>query len=257
MLDDFAFGVEDFFLLSVMRHPKTPAPLRIKVALATQPYIHPRKSNRRPTPVATAIDRHGFEVEPALARRLRNEIARLRQLKRRRSPRPKDQKTALKLSQKIEAKIATLQCPCPSRYSVKDAANDRQALIRLWRKRRSRAKLTAREDTALALINARYTAYAWGPEAHGRARLTALREKRRVFRVAGGPRLSPHERAELRCLATLYPPELSEIDEDFHARESALATLDPPDFHASELTFEDFEEFVEVPPFFTGNPNHL
>jgi hypothetical protein len=78
------------FLLSVMRHPKTPAPLRIKVALATQPYIHPRKSNRRPTPVATAIDRHGFEVEPALARRLRNEIARLRQLKRRRSPRPKE-----------------------------------------------------------------------------------------------------------------------------------------------------------------------
>ena len=148
-------------------------------------------------------------------------------------------------------------CPCPSRYSVKDAANDRQALIRLWRKRRSRAKLTARGDTALALINARYTAYAWGPEAHGRARLTALREKRRVFRVAGGPRLTPYERAELRCLATLYPPELSEIDEDFLARESALATLDPPDFHASEPTFEDFEEFVEVPPFFTGNPNHL
>jgi hypothetical protein len=75
--------------------------------------------------------------------------------------------------------------------------------------------------------------------------------------VAGGPRLSPYERAELRCLATLYPPELSEIDEDFLARESAFATLDPPDFHASESTFEDFEEFVEVPPFFTGNPNYL
>jgi hypothetical protein len=57
-------------------------------------------------------------------------------------------------------------------------------------------------------------------------------------------------------LATLYPPELSEIDEDFLARDSALATLDPPDFHASESTFEDFEEFVEVPPFFTGNPNY-
>ena len=98
------------FLLSVMRHPKTPVPLRIKVALATQPYIHPRKSNRRPTPVATAIDRHGFEVEPALAKKLRNEIARLRQLKRRRNPRPKDQKTARKLRQKIEAKIATLRC---------------------------------------------------------------------------------------------------------------------------------------------------
>ena len=130
-------------------------------------------------------------------------------------------------------------------------------LARLWRRRRSRAKLTAREDTALAHINARYAAYARGPEAHGRTRLTALREKRRACRMAGGPRLSSYERAELRGLATLYPPELSKIDEDCHARESALATLYPPDFDAGESTFEDFEEFVEVPPFFTGNPNHL
>ena len=57
-------------------------------------------------------------------------------------------------------------------------------------------------------------------------------------------------------LATLYPPELSEIDEDFLARESAFATLDLPDFHAGKLTFEDFEEFGEVPPFITGNPNY-
>jgi hypothetical protein len=142
--------------------------------------------------VAAAGDRHGFEVEPALAK-----IARLGQLKRRRNPRPEDQKTEQKLHQKIEARIATLQCPCPSRYSVEDAARDKQTLARLWRRRRSRAKLTAREDTALAHINARYTAYAWGPEAHGRTRLTALREKRRVFRMAGSPRLSSYERAEL------------------------------------------------------------
>jgi hypothetical protein len=54
------------FLLSVMRHPKTPAALRIKVALATQPYIHPRKSNRPTKPVAAAADGHGFEVEPCV-----------------------------------------------------------------------------------------------------------------------------------------------------------------------------------------------
>ena len=73
--------------------------------------------------------------------------------------------------------------------------------------------------------------------------------------MAGGPRLSSYERAELRGLAILYPPELSKIDEDYHAREWALATLYPPDSH--ELTFGDFEEFVEVPSFFTGNPNYL
>ena len=199
------------------------------MALATQPYIHPRKSNRPTSPVAAAGDRHGFEVDPAMAKKLRNEIARLGKLKRRRNPRPEDQKTEQKLHQKIEAKIATLQCPCPSRYSVEDAARDEQTLARLWRKGVYHApKPTAREDTALAYINARYAAYARGPEAHGRARLTALREKRRVFRMAGGPRLSSYERAELSGLATLYPPELSKID----------------------------EEFVEVPPFFTGNPNY-
>src|SRR6478672_13901241 len=36
--------------------------------------------------------------------------------------------------------------------------------------------------------------------------------------MAGGPRLSPYERAELRCLAT--------IDQDFHARESAFSEGD-------------------------------
>ena len=44
--------------------------------------------------------------------------------------------------------------------------------------------------------------------------------------MAGGPRLSPYERAELRCLATLYPPELSTIDQDFHAHESAFSEGD-------------------------------
>ena len=72
-----------------------------------------------------------------------------------------------------------------------------------------------------------------------------------------GASLSSYERAELRGLATLYPAELSKIDEDYHARlKSALATLYPPDFHAGKST-KDFEEFVEVPPFFTGNPNYL
>jgi hypothetical protein len=214
------------FLLSVMRHPKTPAALRIKVALATQPYIHPRKSNRPSKPVAAAADRHGFEVEPALAKKLRNEIARLGQLKRRRNPRPADQKTVQKLHLKIDAKIATLQCPCPSGYSVEDAARDEQTLVRLWRKRRSRAKLTAAEDAALAHINARYAAYAQGPEARARARLAALQEKGRLFRAGCGRRLSVYERAELRCLVTLYPRELPEIDEDLRALDSAFSEVE-------------------------------
>ena len=52
------------FLLSVMRHPKTPATLRIKMALATQPYIHPKKSNRPTSPVAAPGRGQGFQSGP-------------------------------------------------------------------------------------------------------------------------------------------------------------------------------------------------
>src|SRR6476619_4545508 len=67
------------FLLSVIRHPKTPAALQVKVSLATLPYIHPKQSSRPPKPAVVA-DSYGFEVDPALAKKLRNKIARLAQL---------------------------------------------------------------------------------------------------------------------------------------------------------------------------------
>jgi hypothetical protein len=49
------------------------------VSLATLPYIHPKQSSRPPKPAVVA-DRYGFEVDPALAKKLRNKIARLAQL---------------------------------------------------------------------------------------------------------------------------------------------------------------------------------
>ena len=192
------------FLLSVIRHPKTPAALQVKVSLATLPYIHPKQSSRPPKPAVVA-DRYGFEVDPALAKKLRNKIARLAQLNRRRSPHPGDQKTIQRLHQEANLMIAALQCPCPSRYNDKAPANDRQRLERLWRKRRSRAKLTPAEDGELARLNARYMAFASGPEARARARIDALRDKDHRFRNGTGPRLGRCERAELRGLATLYP----------------------------------------------------
>ncbi len=42
------------FLLSVIRHPKTPAALQVKVSLATLPYIHPKQSSRPPKPAVVA-----------------------------------------------------------------------------------------------------------------------------------------------------------------------------------------------------------
>jgi hypothetical protein len=145
------------FLLAVLNDAKTPAAIMLKVASATMPYTHPRQSTR-PAKPSVAPDRFGFTVEPALAGKLRNEIARFSVLKKRRNPHPQDRKTIQKLNDKIDRKLATLQNLCPSCYSAQQAATDKEKIEYLWRKRRSRRKLTPNEDAALAHINARYCA---------------------------------------------------------------------------------------------------
>jgi hypothetical protein len=79
---------------------------------------------------------------------------------------------------------AALQCPCPFRYSIKDAERDGRQLDRLLRKRRSRRGLNAIEDATLAHINARYMAFVSGSEMQNRARLAEVKEKERRFRRA-------------------------------------------------------------------------
>jgi hypothetical protein len=95
-------------------------------------------------------------------------------------------------------------------------------------------------DGELARLNARYMAFAFGPEARARARIDALRDKDRRFRNGTGPRLGRCERAELRGLATLYPREIPEIDEEFLVRESV--------FSERPLDFEEPSDFQEGSP---------
>jgi hypothetical protein len=121
---------------------------------------------------------------------------------------------------------ATLQCPCPSRYSMKDAERDGQQLDRLLRKRRSRSGLNAIEDAALAHINARYMAFLSGPEMQGRARLADLKEKERRFRIAFGPPLTYREQALLFCLSTLYPQQKADRNREFLAGQSAFSAVE-------------------------------
>src|SRR5215831_12681764 len=204
------------FLLGVLNDAKAPAAIKVKVASATMPYTHPKQSTR-PAKPTVVTNRFGFTIEPALARKLRNEIARLSVLKKRRFPHPRDHKAIQKLNEKIDAKLATLQCPCPSSYSAKQAATDEEKIAYLWRKRRSREKLTPNEDAALAHINARYWAYASGPEARARARLRFLKDNERMHRRANGPPLSPWEKGELNVLTILYLPEIREPNADHEA----------------------------------------
>jgi hypothetical protein len=187
------------FLLEILNDEKTPANLKVKVSLATLPYTHPRQSKREKQ--AVVADRHGFTVDRALATKLRNEIARVSALKKRRNPRPQDRKTMQRLQEKIRAKLITLQCPCPSQYRARDAAKDRERVLYLGHKRRSRAKLTPNEDAELAHVTARYWSYGFGPEAHARERLNVLKNKERI------DQLTPSEKGRFRALTILYPPE--------------------------------------------------
>jgi hypothetical protein len=277
------------FLLGILNNIKTPAAIKVKVACATLPYTHSRQSGRPAKPSVVA-DRFGFTVEHALARKLGNEIARLGILKKRRNPHPRDHKAIQKLNGKIDAKLAMLQCPCPSWYGAKQAATDKEKIDYLWRKRRSRRKLTPNEDAALAHINARYWAFACGAEAQARARLRLLKDKERIHRRANGQPLSPREKGELNALTILYPPKQPEPNADHEAflervsmfsnclldadgfpmeyrrpvcrapesiraptsEAAAVQPNDPGPQPAPEPEpEEDFVEFVEVPPFCT------
>ncbi len=198
------------FLLAVMRAPQTPAAQQAKLALATMPYVHPKQTRgpKKPPELPAVPDRHGFVVEPAFAKKFRNQVSRLARLARRRSTHPQEYKMyCTPLLEQIEADQAMLQCPCPSRYSIDDAKRDRQRLEQLMRKRDARVKLTEAEDAEHAHITARYAAFKSGPEARARERLAELRERARWFRNLVGPPLTAAEKSALRGLTTLYPIE--------------------------------------------------
>jgi hypothetical protein len=134
-----------------------------------------------------------------------------------RNPHPRDRKTIQKLNEKIYAKLATLQSPCPSCYSAQQVATDKEKIEYLWRKRRSRRKLTPNEDAALAHINARYCAFASGSEAQARARLRVLKDKARIQRQVNDRPLNRGEKCELHFLTILYPPEIPALNADHEA----------------------------------------
>jgi hypothetical protein len=216
------------FLRSVIRDAKTPAALQIKVAQAIVPYIRPKRSVR-PKRSAIGVDPHGFAVDREIARKLRNKVARILQLRRRRNLDPADKKVFERLGQEIKLMAAALPCPCPSRYSSKNVESDKRRREWLWRKRRSRRKLSPAEDGELAQVNARYMAFVSGPEMQGRAWLDLLKEKERKFHVAFGPPLTYREQALLIWLSTLYPPKLEIRDPESATEFSQFSMVEVDD----------------------------
>jgi hypothetical protein len=97
------------FLLRVLNDAKAPAAIKVKVASATLPYTHPKQSkSAQPTVV---VDRYGFAADRALAAKLRNEIARLSVLKKRRNPTAKDRKAIQKLKNRCEVRNSAVSLP--------------------------------------------------------------------------------------------------------------------------------------------------
>jgi hypothetical protein len=96
-------------LLEVLNSTKASAAIKVKVASATLPYTHPRRSKRNATPKNVA-DRLGFVVD---SKRLRNEITSLYTLKKRRNPRPQELKGVQRTSGKNPCETFDAGVPLP------------------------------------------------------------------------------------------------------------------------------------------------
>lgn len=201
------------FLLQVMRNPRTPLKLSMKVASITAPYVHSKRANDRPSKLgATAVDKFGMVVDLEVAQKLRDDKRRLRQLSHRRLKHPDEyDRKAPRLEARIASATAKLNCPCPSVYSIDDFIRDRHRLQEFLRKRKSRAKFTKQDDVDEAQATARVAAFIASPEIVTRTRMKEL-DRRQGMSRAGGQPFSLAEEGELRGLTTLYPKALPPDD---------------------------------------------
>jgi hypothetical protein len=151
---------------------------------------------------------------------------------------------ARKLQARIKEIRQSLQCPCPSKYELKHLQRDKERLEILADRRATGTVFTAEEDAEEAQRTARYNSFLEGPEIAARRRLADLRESKRAADRGYGPPLTPAQEAALRLLALLYPlPRPPKLD-------------DSPLTEHPFVDLEDFEEFVDAPPFVIGNPNY-
>ena len=276
------FPTFDLLLRMVQDAAATPTE-RLKAASEAARFLlpkepGPKKSRRGKFPP----DEYGFSVDPNLARELRDaklQLDCLRLSSKRLTPYAVAQK-ASKLQARIKEIQVSLQCPCPSKYRLTYSADgaevpgeivrDSERLTIFWKRHAEKKTFTAEEDLEEAIRMARYDSFLVGPEMAAGKRVTKLREKKRVA-DHGGPPLTRAEEVSLRFLGLLYPPPRRSIDERILAEhpfwdERILAEHPFWDLPAEVerprergpicADSEDFEEFVDVPPFISGNPNY-
>jgi len=201
------------FLLNIMRDPHLPFELRIMVAQIAAPFVHPKPRSVRCIDQGASgeqIDSASlFNMDPALAKRLRDDDVRLHELYQK-EVNPKetggpltaaDEQERATLRARIDETVKTLRCP-PG-YGAIEARKDRHRLEDFFSKRliirRCGGTLTDAEDVEEAQLTARVAAFDQTPEGRGRRRtVELLRRPRRDG-------LSPAEQIELEILRGLYP----------------------------------------------------
>jgi hypothetical protein len=233
-------------LLSVAQDATALPAERRKAASGAAEYFLPKKRNKKKSRRGKSRpDEYGFSVDPRVAKELRDSELQLASLTIGKRMRPYTfAQKARKLQARIKEIRQSLQCPCPSKYELKHLQRDKGRLEILADRRATGTVFTAEEDAEEAQRTARYNSFLEGPEIAARRRLADLRESKRAADHRYGPPLTPAQEAALRLLALLYPSPRPPKMDDSPLTEHPFADL------------EDFEEFVDAPPFVIGNPNY-
>jgi hypothetical protein len=270
-------------LLGIVQDSTTTPAERRQAALKLGQYFLPKKHTQKRSHRGKLVrDQYGFEVNPDVARELRDtklKLACLPLSKRKFTPYTIAQK-ASKLQARIKEIQELLQCPCPSKYRFKnyicvdgidtvidgEIVRDKERLKILAKRRVDKTIFSREEDLEEAIRTARYDSYIEGPEMAARYRLAELREKKRAADKRYGPPFTPAQDAAFRVLTLLYPPlpnpEPSEIQladhpfrdlpaADYDTVSSRKAPKRPASTNPQPDPDEDFVEFVDVPPFAT------
>ena len=205
------------FLLGVMRDPKAPTDLRIKVPRAAAPLVHAKPGIASPPGVGKggAIrETDGFTIDIEEAKALRDIEHRLSAflpafLRKRYGPSENGSPlTDAEIVEESELdaifhkRAAALECP-PG-YGPQDAMEDSNRLHQLNCKRLSPpscggGELKGSEDEEEALLTARVAAYRHSPEGRGRQRILELKLQEICEYLDGD------EKKELDQLEALYP----------------------------------------------------
>jgi hypothetical protein len=207
------------FLLSVMKDPDPTMRQRIKAARVSALYLHPHV-HPDDMPIVSE-DPFGFDIDPVVARALRDDWWREYQLLQERLAQQKIFKSEdipdpgpeeLELQARVAERVKTLRCP-PG-YGGGESMKDRDRLHAFFCRRISPPPyniLTEADDAEEARLRARVAAYDAGPDGRAQSRFFTLQLRR--FSRSG---LSAAEQSEFDELHNRYPDQAADPNDPLY-----------------------------------------